>query len=515
MTNAAPISKKAPGDRQLTFEEIGGIASLIREKEAEGKVFDLPPATMKEILSILRGHPVPDATASFLPSRAGKLSERAYRMLRKGEIGVSIVDMDDRTGFPREAARPTCEVLLVRKGKEILWLGKKRLLDGGDASPCIFLTKAFLSKARSRPRLLLQTILHPILEWSFDLPHMVAVLCESAFNESPPSPDGTDVSDLNRFLAEEAGRDRDFAYFDRILGASYEPDEFRMEELSAAYGTDDRRIGEVVSCARAMGVKYRKHVETVLAATREEIAREQVAQGKNALDEGDAERALRILRKLALSPDTPGSVGEEVSGLLSLAIRSHALYADPGYEGLRMENGVIHVEPWAGRNARDLASLLDAAADVVRKHRETLSNGGGIDAGTDPLAEKGNSRSIHVISDLERPSAKFIDGHGRVHWEFEKSFVEALRKEMSAGSAPDGIPAILACRFVRDGAFPEEKLNVDKQFGVAAKGALEGYRFFQSLPRETREQMAAFYEASGFADPLYRLFLSLGEETNP
>lgn len=515
MTGAGPISKKAPGDRQLTFEEIGGIASLIREKEAEGKVSDLPPATMKEILSILRGHSVPDATASLLPPRAGKLSDRAFRMLRKGEIGVSIVDLDDRTGFPRENARPTCEVLLVRKGEEILWLGKKRLLDGGDASPCIFLTKAFLSKTRSRPRLLLQTILHPILEWSFDLPHMVAVLCESAFNESPPSPDGTDVSDLNRFLAEEAGRDRDFAYFDRILGASYEPDEFRMEELSAAYGTDDRRIGEVVSRARAMGAKYRKHVETVLAATREEIAREEVAQGKNALDEGDAERALRILRKLALSPDTPGSVGEEISGLLSLAIRSHALYADPGYEGLRMENGVIHVEPWAGRNARDLASLLDAAADVVRKHRETLSNGGGIDAGTDPLAEKGNSRSIHVLSDLERPSAKFIDGHGRVHWEFEKSFVEALRKEMSAGSAPDGIPAILACRFVRDGAFPDEKLNVDKQFGVAAKGALEGYRFFQSLPRETREQMAAFYEASGFADPLYRLFLSLGEETNP
>jgi NAD(P)-dependent dehydrogenase (short-subunit alcohol dehydrogenase family) len=50
---------------------------------------------------------------------------------------------------------------------------------------------------------------------------------------------------------------------------------------------------------------------------------------------------------------------------------------------------------------------------------------------------------------------------------------------------------------------------------VAVKGALEGYRFYQALPPETRHQMAAFCEAGGIDDRLYRLFLSLGEETNP
>ncbi len=515
MTDARPISKKAPGDRQIGSEEIGRIASLIREKEAEGKVFDLPPASMKEILFLLRGHPVPDGTASLLSSHAGDLTERLARILRKKEIGVSIVDLEDRTGFFRENARPTCEVLLVRKGGEILWAGKKRLLDGGDALPCIFLTKAFLERAAHQPRLLLQAIVHPILEWAFGLPHMTAVLCESAFNASPPSPDGTDVSDLNRFIAAEAGRDRDFAYFDRILGASYEPDEFRMEELAAAYGSDDGRIAAVVSLARAMGMKYRQLVETVLSETREAIARENAALGRKALDEGDADHALQILRKMELSTETAESVREEISGLISLAIRSHALNADPGYEGLRLENGAIVAEPWAGRKARDLASLLEAAADVVRRHRESLPAGGAGETGTDPLAEKSSPRSIHVIADLERPSGKFIDGHGRVHWVFERTFIESLTKARSSENMAEGISAILACRFVRDGAFPEEKLNIDKQFQVATKGALEGYRFFQSLPPDTRGRMAEYYEGSGVEDPLYRLFLSLGEETNP
>ncbi|MBM2827541.1 MAG: hypothetical protein HW408_73 [Actinobacteria bacterium] len=516
MRNAGPISKKAPGDRRIDFEEIGRIASLIMEKEAEGRVADLPAAAMKEILSLLRGRAVSEAIASFIPGKGGaSLQERAARILRKGEIGVSVVDLDDRIGFPRENARPTCEVLLVRKGRDLLWLGKKRLLEEGNASPCIFITKAFFTKTRLHPHLLLQGVLHPVIEWVFDMPHMVAVLCESAFNASTPSADGSDVSDLNRFIAGEAGRDRDFPYFDRILGASYEPDEFRMEELSAAFGTDDRRIGEVVSRARAMGMKYRQHVETVLKETREEIVREQLGQGRKALDDGDAERALQVLRKLALSPDTPESAREEISALIGIAIRSHALDADPGYEGLRMENGGICVEPWAGRKAREFASLLAAAADVVLKQRGNASPGNGQDAGTDPLGEKGAPRSIHVISDLERPSAKFIDGHHRVHWVFEKSFVEALITGVSAGIAPEGIPAILACRFVRDGVFPDERLNIDRQFGVAVKGAVEGYRFFQSLPAETRSRMASYYEASGVADPLYRLFVSLGEETNP
>jgi NAD(P)-dependent dehydrogenase (short-subunit alcohol dehydrogenase family) len=46
------------------------------------------------------------------------------------------------------------------------------------------------------------------------------------------------------------------------------------------------------------------------------------------------------------------------------------------------------------------------------------------------------------------------------------------------------------------------------------KGAIDAYRFFRELPEKTREEMAAFYEASGRKDRLYQLFLSLGEETN-
>ncbi|HSL91002.1 MAG TPA: hypothetical protein VK863_00005, partial [Candidatus Limnocylindrales bacterium] len=426
MNGTNPISKKAPGDRQLTFEEIGRIASLILEKEAEGKVSDLPPARLKEVIALLRERSVPASIASLVPPDRGKIGEHVARLLQKGEIRVSAVDLEEKTGFPREHARPTYEVLLVRKGKELLWLGKKRLLEGGDALPCIFLAKAFLSKAQTRPHLLLQAILHPLAEWVFGMPHMVAVLCESAYNAVPPSEDGSDVSDLNRFIAEEAGRERDFAYFDRILGTSYEPDEFRMEELSAAFGPDERRIGEVVSCARAMGVNFRRLVEKVLAATREEISREQIAQGRKALDEGDADRALQVLRKIAISPDTPENVREEAETLIGLAVRSYALVAEPAYEGLRMESGGIQVEPRAGRKARELAALLNAAAEVVRKLRDAAPHGDGGEAGTDPLGERGAPRSIHVLADLERPSAKFIDGHDRVHWVFEKPFVEAM-----------------------------------------------------------------------------------------
>jgi NAD(P)-dependent dehydrogenase (short-subunit alcohol dehydrogenase family) len=515
MKEPDPISKKAPGDRPLTFEEVGRIAALIQERESEGKVADLPSSTLKEILALLRERSVPDPIGSLVPAGRGGVGDRVARFLQKGELQVSVVDLEDRAGFPRENARPTYEVLLVRKGKELLWLGKKRLLEGGDAVPCVFLTKAFLSRTRARPHLLLQAILHPVVEWVFGMPHMVAVLCESAYNATPPARNGGEVSDLNRFIAEEAGRERDFAYIDRILGTSYEPDELRMEELSAAFGSDERRIGEVVSLARAMGVNYRDLVERVLASTREEIARDQVALGRKALDEGDADRALQILRKLALSPDTPKGVREETEALVGLAIRSVALDADPAYEGLRMEGGAIHVEPSAGRKARELSALLNAAADAVRKRREKSPAGDGGETGTDPLGEKGSPRSIHVIPDLERLSAKFIDGHDRVHWVFERSFVEKLLAGMADGTAPAGIPALLACRFVRDGAFPDEKLKIERQFAVAVKGAVEGYRFFQSLSGETRGQMAAFYEASGIDDRLYRLFLSLGEESNP
>ncbi|MGE5754045.1 MAG: SDR family NAD(P)-dependent oxidoreductase [Deltaproteobacteria bacterium] len=470
---------------------------------------------MEEILSILRKRPVPEFIGSLLPAKGGAVGQRIARLLQRKEILVSVVDLEEQTGFPRDNARPTTEILLIRKGKDLLWLGKKLLLEGGDAHPCIFITKAFLLKARANPHLLLQTLLHPIVEWTFGMPHMVAVLCESAYNAASAEPDSAGVSDLNRFIAEEAGRDRDFAYFDRILGISYEPDEFRMEELSAAYGSDERRIGDVVSRARALGENYRVLLESILAATREEMAREQIAQGRRALDEGDADRALQVLRKISLSPETPEAVRVESDGLIGLAIRSCALDADPAYEGLRMENGSIQVEPLAGRKARELADLLNSAASVVRKQREGASPGDAADAGMDPLAERGVPRSIHVIADLERPSAKFIDGHDRVHWDLEKSFIESLLAGFSSGSAPEGISALLACRFVRDGAFPDEKLKIDRQFAAAVKGALEGYRFYQSLAGEIRAQVAAFCDSSGVGDPLYRLFVSLGEETNP
>ena len=49
-----PISKKAPGDRQFTNEEIGKTASLIMEKEAEGKVSSLPGTHLKKIVTLFR-----------------------------------------------------------------------------------------------------------------------------------------------------------------------------------------------------------------------------------------------------------------------------------------------------------------------------------------------------------------------------------------------------------------------------------------------------------------------------
>ena len=71
-----------------------------------------------------------------------------------------------------------------------------------------------------------QAIVHPILEWVFGYPHMIAVLCESTYNAVPPETAGS-LSDLNRYIAEGAGRDSDFPYFDRILVDAYEPEDFR------------------------------------------------------------------------------------------------------------------------------------------------------------------------------------------------------------------------------------------------------------------------------------------------
>ncbi|OGP35401.1 MAG: hypothetical protein A2X88_02880 [Deltaproteobacteria bacterium GWC2_65_14] len=512
---AGPIAKKAPGDRSISFEEIRRIASLIREKGNEGRIADLPASTLDRILSILKKRPVSPILREIDPAAAKEIRTRILRTLESGEVGVRVVDLGEDTGFPRENARPACEVLLVERDGELLWEGKKGLLSLGGAKVRIFLPRAFVAKAETRPHLLLQAVLHPLLEWVLGLPHMVAVLCESGYNASPPGPDGTEVSDLNRFIAEEAGRDRDEAYFDRILGTSYEPDEFRMEELEARFGADQARKTRVVDLARSMGSRYRNLVEEVRASVREEEARDRIASARRSLEEGDSERALTYLRKVEKDSGAPESVRKEAELLTGVAIRSYALGADPAYEGLRLESGAVKAEGWAGRKAKELAGLLNGSIELFRKIRKKADLPAPAEGGPDPLGETGGARILHVLPDLERPSAKFIDGHDRVHWVFERSFVEALLKGSAEGSAPLGIPAILACRFVRDGAFPDEKLKLDRQFAVAVKGAIEGYRFYQALPDEARAEMAAFYESAGTGDPLYLLFLSLGEETNP
>jgi NAD(P)-dependent dehydrogenase (short-subunit alcohol dehydrogenase family) len=511
---AAPLTKKAPGDRPISFEEIGRFASLIMDRASEGKVTELPPSSLREIVSLLRKRKPPAFLSSIDPSASKSFVGRIARTLESDEVRVRIVDGVESTGFPRESARPVYEVLLVDRGGKLLWEGKKGLLSGGGATATIFLTSAFFEGTRSRPHLLLQAILHPVLEWVLGFPHMVAVLCESAYNAIPPGTEGDDVSDLNRFIAEEAGRERDFTYFDRILGTSYEPDEFRMEELAARFGPEESRTREVVLRANAMGSNFRKLMEEILSSVKEEIAIEGITEAKKALDEGEAERALTFLRKLLADPGFEGRIREEADTLVDVAIRSYALDADPAYEGLSLENGEILAGPLSFRKAREFAKLLEESIAMVRNTLLSMVPQG-VEGGSDPLGGNGVRRIIHVLPDLERPSAKFIDGHDRVHWVFSKSFVDALLSGRATGNSPLGIPAIMACRFVRDGVFPDEKLKIDRQFAIAVKGAVEGYRFYQSLPEDVREEMAAFHESSGTADPLYRLFLSLGEETHP
>ncbi len=511
----SPITKKAPGDRQITFEEVRRFAGIIQAKEAEGKVEDLPASTLAELVTILRKRPAPSLLSRTDPAAARGFRSRLVKTLETGEITVRVVDLGTDTGFPREQARPVCEVLLVERDGDLLWEGKKGLLALGGARPRIFITRAYLDAAKRHPHRLLQTILHPVFEWVLGLPHMVAVLCESAYNAKASSAKGDEVSDLNRYIAEEAGRDRDFAYFERILGTSYEPDEIRMEELDARFGSDRERKAIVVEHARRMGIRYRSLVGEVRDSVREQEAREGIRVARTVLDEGDAERALTLLRKLNREPTLDETIRSEANLLTSMAIRAYALDADPSFEGLRMASGEIRAEPYAGRRAREWMELLNRSIAFFRKRRSAAGLDKPSEAGTDPLGEAGGERILHVLPDLDRPSAKFIDGHDRVHWVFERSFVDSLLKEHAAGSAPLGIPAILACRLVRDGAFPNEKLKLDRQFTVAVKGAVEGYRFYQSLPEDVRAEMASFYDSTGLEDLLYRLFLSLGGETNP
>ncbi|HEU4949943.1 MAG TPA: enoyl-CoA hydratase/isomerase family protein, partial [Candidatus Deferrimicrobiaceae bacterium] len=501
-----PITKKAPGDRPISFVEIGEIAAILKKKMNSGGVTPLPKKILNEVIALLKDRPTPAILSEVDPDTSGNVGARIASLLSRGKISVRVVDLGHEEGFRRENARPTCEVLLVEKDGEILWEGKKRFRVEPGAFPRVFLPKAFLERNASRPHVVYQAIIHPILEWVFGYPHMIAVLCESAYNPTPGEGAGS-LSDLNRYIAEGAGMDRDFPYFDRILVDAYEPEDFRKEELSSFFGGDEGKVGTVLARAREMGVRYRELVAEIRGGVLGEIAAGRVAEGRAALDEGDPERALHLLRNLVLSPETPSPSREEAADRIAVAIRSYALGADPAFEGVTVADGEVTVERWAGPRARDLSGLLSRALSLARTPG---SPGIGESVAGGPVP-----RSVHVVGELERPSGKFIDGNDGLHWVFEKGFVLRLLSGMAEGTLDDGIPALLACRLLRDASFPDEKLSIERQFSAAVKGTLEAYRFFQSLPEETRKQMAETYERHPPADPLVLLFASLETEGNP
>src|SRR5512141_3215691 len=325
-----PITKKAPGDRPISFVEIGEIALILKEKMKSGDVTPLPKKILNEVISLLKDRPTPAILTEVDPEKSGNVGARIASLLSRGKISVRIVDLGPGEGFRRENARPTCEVLLVEKDGEILWEGKKRFRIDPGAFPRVFLPKAFIERNASRPHVVYQAIVHPILEWVFGYPHMIAVLCESAYNPTPREGAGS-LSDLNRYIAGEAGRDRDFPYFDRILVDAYEPEDFRKEELSNFFGGDDGKVGTVLARAREMGARYRELVAEIRERVLGEIAAGQDAAGRAALDEGDAERALHLLRNLVLSSETPSPSREEAAARIAVAIRSYALGADPAF----------------------------------------------------------------------------------------------------------------------------------------------------------------------------------------
>ena len=327
-----PITKKAPGDRPITFVEIGEIAAILKDKMKAGHVVPLPKKILNEVVSLLKDRPSPAILAEIDPSTSGNVGTRIASLLSRGKISVRVVDLGPDEGFRRENARPTCEVLLVEKDGEILWEGKKRFRTESGALPRVFLPKAFLERNASRPNVVYQAIVHPILEWVFGYPHMIAVLCESAYNATPPEGAGS-LSDLNRYIAEGAGRDSDFPYFDRILVDAYEPEDFRKEELSSFFGDDEGKVGTVLSRAREMGVRYREFVAEIRSEVLGGIAAGRIAAGRAALAEGDADRALHLLRELATSAETPSPYREEAADLIAMAIRSYALPEVPTLEG--------------------------------------------------------------------------------------------------------------------------------------------------------------------------------------
>lgn len=327
-----PITKKAPGDRPITFVEIGEIASILKDKMNSGDITPLPKKILNEAISLLKDRPSPAILAEIDPEKSGNVGARIASLLSRGKISVRVVDLGPEEGFRRENARPTCEVLLVEKDGKILWEGKNRFRTEPGAFPRVFLPKAFIESNASRPHVVYQAIVHPILEWVFGYPHMVAVLCESAYNAIPPEGAGS-LSDLNRYIAEGAGRDSDFPYFDRILVDAYEPEDFRKEELSNFFGDDEGKVGTVLSRAREMGVRYREFVAEVRSGVLGGIAAGRIAAGRGVLDEGDADRALHLLRNLVTSAETPSPYREEAADLIAKAIRSYTLPAVPTLEG--------------------------------------------------------------------------------------------------------------------------------------------------------------------------------------
>ena len=503
-----PITKKAPGDRPITFVEIKEIASILKEKMNSGHVTPLPKKILNEVISLLKDRPSPPILAEIDPERSANVGARIASLLSRGKISVRVVDLGPDEGFRRENARPTCEVLLVEKDGEVLWEGKKRFRTETGAFPRVFLPKAFIERNASRPHVVYQAIVHPILEWVFGYPHMIAVLCESAYNAAPGEGAGS-LSDLNRYIAEGAGKDRDFPYFDRILVDAYEPEDFRKEELSNFFDGNEGKVGTVLARAREMGIRYRERIAQVREGVLGEIAAGRVAKGREALDEGDPERALHLLRDLVLSPETPPRYREEAAEGIAVAIRSYALGADPAFEGVTVAAGEVTVERWAGPRARDLSRLLSLALSLART---SSGNGPGP---AESVAGGPVPRIVHVVRELERPSGKFIDGNDGLHWVFERGFVLRLLSGMDEGTFEEGIPALLACRLLRDASFPDEKLSIERQFSAAVKGTLEAYRFYQALPEQTRKRMAEAYERHPPADPLFRLFASLETEGNP
>jgi len=207
-----------------------------------GQVTPLPKKILNDVISLLKDRPSPPILAEIDPERSANVGARIASLLSRGRSPCGWSTSDRTKGFRRENARPTCEVLLVEKDGEVLWEGKKRFRTETGAFPRVFLPKAFLERNASRPNIVYQAIVHPILEWVFGYPHMIAVLCESAYNAAPGEGAGS-LSDLNRYIAEAAGEDRDFSYFDRILVDAYEPEDFRKEELSSFFDGNEGRWG--------------------------------------------------------------------------------------------------------------------------------------------------------------------------------------------------------------------------------------------------------------------------------